>query len=194
MQVTALRYFISASFPQRQRPERSERLYLKNIRSILDMVSTTWRWGTSSTSSSRIHSPHCSSLFEWQDGQNPRTLHEKVNNLSVPHSGQRILANPHFGLPQSRRRGEEQSDVAISCPSRDSLGSPRSLRSLVMTCGHLLDNRTKIAILSLKPVLILQEKSIEVMKKHSIENTTFRMTLVINPCHGSRDDSRNGPE
>jgi len=58
---------------------------------------------------------------------------------------------------------------------------------------HLLDNRTKIAILSLKTVLILQEKSIKVMKKHSIENTTFRMTLVINPCHGSRDDSRNGP-
>jgi len=31
------------------------------------------------------------------------------------------------------------------------------------------------------------------MKKHSIENSAFRMTLVINPCHGSRDNSRNGP-
>jgi hypothetical protein len=58
---------------------------------------------------------------------------------------------------------------------------------------NLLNNRTKIAVLSLKPVLILQEKSIEAMKKHSIENTTFRMTLVINPCHGSRDDSENMP-
>ena len=100
--VTALMYFRGASFPQRQRPERSERLYLKNTRSILGMVSTTWRWGTSSTRDSLIHSPHSSRLFEWQEGQNPRTLHEKVNNLSVPQSGQRILANPHFGLPQSR--------------------------------------------------------------------------------------------
>jgi len=40
-----------------------------------------------------------------------------------------------------------------------------------MTYCHLLDNRTKIAILSLKTVLIFQEKSIEVMKKHSKEFT-----------------------
>jgi hypothetical protein len=62
-----------------------------------------------------------------------------------------------------------------------------------MTCGHLLDNRTKIAILSLKAALTLQEKSLEVIKKHSIENTTFRMALTVNPCHGSRDDSENMP-
>jgi hypothetical protein len=38
--------------------KRSERLYLKNVRSILGMVNTTWRWGVSSISSSRIHSAH----------------------------------------------------------------------------------------------------------------------------------------
>jgi phenylacetate-coenzyme A ligase PaaK-like adenylate-forming protein len=52
-----------------------------------------------------------------------------------------------------------------------------------MTYCHLLDNRTKIAILSLKAVLILQEKSLEVMKKHSVENSPFWMTLTIYPCH-----------
>jgi hypothetical protein len=62
-----------------------------------------------------------------------------------------------------------------------------------MTCGHIPDHRTEEAVLSFKPVLILQKKIIEVMKKHSIENSTFRMTLMIDLCHSSRDDSRNGP-
>jgi len=42
---------------------RSRRLYLKKRRSILGMVKTTWRWGTSRRSSSLIHSPHSSSLW-----------------------------------------------------------------------------------------------------------------------------------
>jgi len=54
---------------------------------------------------------------------------------------------------------------------------------------NLLDNRTKIAILPLKPILILQEKSIEVMKKHSIENSAFRMMLTIDLCHSRDKDS-----
>ncbi|NOR22093.1 MAG: hypothetical protein GQ476_05350 [Candidatus Aminicenantes bacterium] len=39
-------------------------------------------------SDSRIHSPHSSRLLAWHDGQNPRTLHEKVNNISLPQTGQ----------------------------------------------------------------------------------------------------------
>jgi hypothetical protein len=35
-------------------------------------------------------------------GQNPRVLQEKVRRCSVRQSGQRIRANPRFGLPQSR--------------------------------------------------------------------------------------------
>jgi hypothetical protein len=60
--------------------------------------------------------------------------------------------------------------------------------------NDFLNNRKKIAVLSLKSIFILQEKTIEVMKKHSIENSTFRMTLMIDLCHGSRDDSRNRPQ
>ena len=41
--VSSVNYFRIASFPQRQRPERSERLYLKNTRSFLGLVKTTWR-------------------------------------------------------------------------------------------------------------------------------------------------------
>jgi hypothetical protein len=38
---------------------------------------------------------------------------------------------------------------------------------------NLLDNGSKVAILSLKSALIFLKESIEVMKKHSIENSPF---------------------
>ena len=75
---------------------------LKNIRSILGIVKTTWRWGTSRRSVSRIHSPHSPSRLAWHDGQNPRVLHENIRRCSVRQRGQRIRANPLRGLPQSR--------------------------------------------------------------------------------------------
>jgi len=58
----------------------------------------------------------------------------------------------------------------------------------------LLDNRTKIAVLSLKTVLILRQEPLEIMKEHPVEDRVFRMTLAIDPYHGREDDSRNGPE
>jgi len=58
---------------------------------------------------------------------------------------------------------------------------------------NILDNGSKVAILSLKSALIFLKESIEVMKKHSIENSPFWMTLVIDPCHGRSYTSRNGP-
>jgi hypothetical protein len=42
-------------------------------------------------------------------------------------------------------------------------------------------------------ILILSKELLKIIKEHSIENRVFRMTLAVNPCHGSRDDSRNGP-
>jgi len=31
------------------------------------------------------------------------------------------------------------------------------------------------------------------MKKHPVKNSEFWMTLTVNPCHGSRDDSKIVP-
>jgi len=100
--VTVRKYFKSACLPQRQSEERSERLNLKNIRSILGMVNTTWRWGVSRISFSRIHAPHSSRRLAWQEGQKPRVLQENIRSLSIPQSEHLIRANPHFGLPQSK--------------------------------------------------------------------------------------------
>ena len=49
-----------------------------------------------------IHSPHSSNLLAWQEGQNPWVLQGNVWRYSARQRGQRIRANPHCGLPQSR--------------------------------------------------------------------------------------------
>jgi len=59
---------------------------------------------------------------------------------------------------------------------------------------HFLNHRTKIAILSLKPGFILKEELPKIMKKYLVEDSEFRMTLTIDPCHGTVSDSGNGPE
>jgi len=34
---------------------------------------------------------------------------------------------------------------------------------------------------------------LKIIKKYSIENGVFRMTLAIDPWHSRKDDSQNGP-
>jgi hypothetical protein len=63
-----------------------------------------------------------------------------------------------------------------------------------MTCGHLLHNRAKIAVLPFKTVLILQKELLKIMEKDSVEIAPLWMTLTANPCHCRVSDSRNGPE
>jgi hypothetical protein len=53
---------------------------------------------------------------------------------------------------------------------------------------HILNHRTEETILSLKPALVFSEKLRKVMKKHPVKYRVLRMTLAVNPCHGSRND------
>jgi hypothetical protein len=57
-----------------------------------------------------------------------------------------------------------------------------------------LDHRTEISTLLLELILILSQKPLEIMKEYPIKNRMFRMTFVVDPCHGREDDSRNGPD
>lgn len=50
------------------------------------------------------------------------------------------------------------------------------------------------AALSLEAILIFCNKFVKIVKQHPVEHSPLRMTLTVYPCHGSRDDSRNGPE
>jgi len=64
----------------------------------------------------------CVSLFDKFYGKHDRQIDINCRTASYktgssPQSRHRMRANPHFGLPQSRRRCEERSDVAICAPS-----------------------------------------------------------------------------
>lgn len=63
---------------QRQRSPNSLCLNLIKRRSIFRITKTTWLWGTSRRSSSRIHSPYSSSLLAWHDGQKPPVRQENI--------------------------------------------------------------------------------------------------------------------
>jgi len=69
------------------------------------------------------------------------------------------------------------------------MGSSRSLRSLVMTCGHLLDDGTEEPVLRLETILVFMKEPLEIVKKHPVKHCVLRMTLPVNPCHGREDDS-----
>jgi hypothetical protein len=58
---------------------------------------------------------------------------------------------------------------------------------------NILDYRTEIPILLLEQIVIFSKKPLEIIKKYPIKNSVFRMTLPVDPCHGSRDVSRNRP-
>jgi hypothetical protein len=60
--------------------------------------------------------------------------------------------------------------------------------------NNFLNDWTKIAVLSLEAILIFCNKFVKIVKQHPVEHSPLRMTLTVYPCHGSRDDSRNGPE
>ncbi|MFB0565992.1 MAG: hypothetical protein ACETWK_09985 [Candidatus Aminicenantaceae bacterium] len=63
-----------------------------------------------------------------------------------------------------------------------------------MTCGHLLHNRTKIAILPLEAALIFGQEPVEIMEEHPVESDALWMSGTVNSCHGKQRNSRNEPE
>jgi hypothetical protein len=67
------------------------------------------------------------------------------------------------------------------------------IAAIEILLNNILDHGTKETVLPLKPAIVFSEKLLKVMKKHPIKNSKFRMTLTVNPCHGSRDDSKIVP-
>jgi hypothetical protein len=51
-----------------------------------------------------------------------------------------------------------------------------------MTCGHLLDDRTEIAVRFLE-TLVFRDEALKMMEKHPVENRAFRMTRAVDSRH-----------
>jgi len=59
--------------------------------------------------------------------------------------------------------------------------------------NNILDHGTEIAVLLLEPIIIFSKEPLKIIKEYPIKNRVFRMMLPVDPCHGSRDVSRNRP-
>jgi len=55
--------------------------------------------------------------------------------------------------------------------------------------NNILDDRTEIPVLLLKPIIIFSKEPLKIIKEHPIKYSVLRMTLAINPCHSREGDS-----
>jgi len=89
--------------------------------------------------------------------------------------------------------GKHQQPLFPTVGTPDACKPAHRIAIIETLLNHILDHGTEETMLSLKAVLVFSEKLLEVMKDHLIKNRKFQMTLTVNPCHGNRDDSKNGP-
>jgi hypothetical protein len=136
--------------------------------------------------------------------EQPKHLGNGKDNLAVGDIKEKLCPYPLAPLlaPLGMTRRTETSGLAreaqeafLSTIWTADAGKPaHRIATVEILLNNILDYGTEIAILSLKPALVLSEKLLKIMKEHPIKNSVFRMTLAVDPCHGSRDDSKNGPK
>ena len=102
------------------RSPSSRRAYLKNSRSLLGTVKTTWRWGTSRSSLSRIHSPHSSSRMAWQEGRSVLRLRQEASPAAPP------------GGVRAADTGEPKAGVAVVKVALDDLPDYQTEESIFL--------------------------------------------------------------
>jgi hypothetical protein len=130
----------------------------------------------------------------FRDGED----HLPVRNIQhklLPHPLSPFL--PAFGMTRWTESaclaGKHKQPLFSTVGTPDAGKSAHRIAAVKILLNHILDHRTEETILSLKPALVFSEKLRKVTKKHKIKNRVFWMTLTVNPCHGSRDDSKIVP-
>ena len=93
----------------------------------------------------------------------------------------------------SALEAEVQEPLFPTIRTPDAGKSAHRLTAVQMLFYHLLDHRTEIAVLLLKPALILPEKSLKIVEEYTIEDSALWVTLAIDPCHGGQKDSECVP-
>ena len=67
------------------------------------------------------------------------------------------------------------------------------IASVKVLVHHFLNNRSPVAKVSFKPIIIFKKKWLKIMEKEAVKNGAFRMTWAKDPAHGRDSDSRNVP-
>lgn len=64
-----------------------------------------------------------------------------------------------------------------------------SAAAVQVLLDNILDHRTEIPVLPLESILIFSKEPLEIIKEYPVKHRVFRMTLVVDPCHSSRNAS-----
>jgi hypothetical protein len=89
--------------------------------------------------------------------------------------------------------GKHQEPLFPTVGTADADKPAHRIAAVEIALDNILDYRTEVPVLLLKTILIFCNKFVKIMKQHPVEHSPFRMTLTVNPCHGSRDDSKIVP-
>jgi hypothetical protein len=93
--------------------------------------------------------------------------------------------------PGSAREHNEPLLTTVRTPDP---GEPAArVAAVEVAVDDFLDDRPEKTIFLLEAALILGQKPVEVMEKHPVEDSAFRMTGTIDSCHIRSSKSRNGP-
>jgi len=111
--------------------------------------------------------------------EQPKHLGNGKDNLTVGDIKEKLCPYPRAPLlaPLGMTRRIETSGLVREAQeaflstiwTANSCKSAHRIATVEITLDHLLDYRTQVAILSLKPVLVFSEKLLEAMKEHPIK-------------------------
>jgi len=80
--------------------------------------------------------------------------------------------------------GKHQKPLFPTVGTPDAGKPAHRITAVKILLDNILDHRPKIPVLLLKTILIFTKELLEIIKKHPIIHRVFRMTLLIDPCHG----------
>jgi len=97
------------------------------------------------------------------------------------------------GTKSAAAAGKVKEPLLTTVRTSDAGKPAAGVAAVEVALHHLLDNRPEEPVFLLKTALILRKESLEIMEQHPVEHSTFRMMLVIGPCHSRREDSECMP-
>jgi hypothetical protein len=77
--------------------------------------------------------------------------------------------------------GKRQQPLFPTVRASDSGKSAHWIAAVEILLDNILDDWTEISIFLLETILIFSEKLLEIVKKNTIKNSEFRMTLAVDP-------------
>ena len=97
------------------------------------------------------------------------------------------------GAEAAGAAGEHQEPLLGTVRTTDAGKPAARVAALEVALDHLLDDRSKKAVLFLETALIVRQEAVKIVKEHPVQDGAFRISRTIHSGHDGRMASRNGP-